>query len=112
MTRAPVFIFLLFLLGNSISAESQISVRPPAGKRSGNVVVSIDSMQQLYIGASKIEPLMLDSLLSAEITKMRSSNFDTVTVVINADTAALYGTVYHIMRVSKKNGAKVVATVK
>ena len=113
MARNTGLLLLLFVFGSCISSEAQIPVfKGPAGKMAGNITVSIDSLQQLYIGSNKIDSKLVDSLLSQEINKMKSSPYDTITVVINADTAALYGTVYHIMRVAKKQGAKVVATVK
>jgi biopolymer transport protein ExbD len=37
---------------------------------------------------------------------------DTPTVVINADTTAFYGEVFRIMRIAKRDTAKVVANVK
>jgi biopolymer transport protein ExbD len=36
---------------------------------------------------------------------------DTPTVVINADTSAYYGGVFHVMGIAKKDTAKVVARV-
>jgi biopolymer transport protein ExbD len=37
---------------------------------------------------------------------------DTPSVVINADTAAFYGDVFRVMRIARKDTAKVVAIVK
>jgi biopolymer transport protein ExbD len=45
-----------------------------------------------------------------EIRKYRSL-VDTPTVVINADTAAQYGEVFRVMRLAKKEKARVVARV-
>lgn len=53
----------------------------------------------------------VDSFLSAEIRKMKAV-VDTPTVVINADTSAFYGEVFRIMRIAKRDTAKVVANVK
>jgi biopolymer transport protein ExbD len=81
-------------------------------KAKQNIMVSIDKEQNYYIGASKVDHAMIDTLLLREIEKYRKTPLDTPTVVINADTASYYGEVFRIMRLSKKSGAKVVATVK
>ena len=57
-----------------------------------------------------IEKEQFDTLLVSEIAKYRSM-VDTPTVVINADTTAYYGEVYRIMRLAKKEKAKVVARI-
>ena len=74
-------------------------------------MVSIDNQQQFYIGSGKVDITMIDSALVREIDRFRKL-VDTPTVVINADTAAYYGEVFRIMRLSKRAGAKVVANVK
>jgi biopolymer transport protein ExbD len=45
-----------------------------------------------------------------EIRKQRTI-VDTPTVVINADTAAFYGEVYRVMKIARKDTAKVVARI-
>lgn len=116
MTRIAAFIILFFLFQQCVLPEPgvpevSVSDPPPAAMKRHNIMVSIDSKQQLYIGTQKIDTTLLDSLLPAEIKKFRAL-VDTPTVVINADTAAWYGTVFHIMKLSKMHGAKVVATIK
>ncbi|HQX97449.1 MAG TPA: hypothetical protein PLT02_11155, partial [Chitinophagaceae bacterium] len=59
---------------------------------------------------TKIESVMFDSLLRMEIKKYKAF-VDTPTVVINADTTAYYGEVFRIMRIAKKDTAKVVARI-
>ena len=49
-------------------------------------------------------------MLKMEIRKYKAF-VDTPTVVINADTTAYYGEVFRIMRVAKKDTAKVVARI-
>jgi biopolymer transport protein ExbD len=49
-------------------------------------------------------------MLRLEIKKYRAM-VDTPTVVINADTAAYYGEVFRIMKIAKRDTAKVVARV-
>nr|MBP6477489.1 biopolymer transporter ExbD [Chitinophagaceae bacterium]MBP7314700.1 biopolymer transporter ExbD [Chitinophagaceae bacterium] len=79
-------------------------------KAKQNIMVSIDKDQQYYIGTTKIESVMFDSLLRMEIKKYKAF-VDTPTVVINADTTAYYGEVFRIMRIAKKDTAKVVARI-
>jgi biopolymer transport protein ExbD len=80
-------------------------------KAKQNIVVSIDKDQNFYIGQKMLTKNNLDSALTAEIRKWRAS-IDTPTVVINADTSAFYGEVFRVMRIAKKDTAKVVANVK
>lgn len=77
-------------------------------KAKQNMMVSIDKDQQYFIGTTKIDNSIFDSLLRLEIRKYKAF-VDTPTVVINADTAAYYGEVFRIMRIAKKDTAKVVA---
>lgn len=115
MLRIIAFIVLVSFFQQCISPEPEVPKvnlsDPPAFPKRRDIIVSVDNKQQLYIGTEKIDTSLLDSLLPVEIKKF-TVNTDTPTVVINADTAAWYGTVYHIMRIAKKNGAKVVATVR
>jgi biopolymer transport protein ExbD len=111
-----LFILLMFfLIVATMANPNVIKVGLPRGtkdtKAKQNIMVSIDNEQQFYIGAKKVEHLTIDSALTQEIEKYRAT-VDTPTVVINADTAAYYGEVFRIMRLSKKAGAKVVANVK
>jgi biopolymer transport protein ExbD len=112
-----LFILLMFfLIVATLANPNVVKVGLPRGskdtKAKQNIMVSIDKEQNYYIGASKVDHLMIDTLLMREIEKYRKTPLDTPTVVINADTASYYGEVFRIMRLSKKSGAKVVATVK
>jgi biopolymer transport protein ExbD len=112
-----LFILLMFfLIVATLANPNVVKVGIPRGskdtKAKQNIMVSIDKDQNFYIGSSKVDPKMIDTLLLEEINKRRKNPLDTPTVVINADTAAYYGEVFRIMRVSKKSGAKVTATVK
>jgi biopolymer transport protein ExbD len=111
-----LFILLMFfLIVATLANPNVVRVSLPRGtkdtKAKQNIMVSIDKDQNYYIGAKKIDNIMMDSLLAYEINKYKAT-VDTPTVVINADTTAYYGEVFRIMRLSKKSGAKVVANVK
>lgn len=116
-----LFILLMFfLIVATLANPNVVKVNAPRGskdtKTKQNIMVSIDKDQNFYLGGSKtaIPLTAIDSLIIREIIKYRSTRAvtDTPSVVINADTAAFYGEVYRIMRLAKKEGAKVVAVVK
>jgi len=111
-----LFILLMFfLIVATLANPNVIKVGVPRGtkdtKAKQNIMVSIDKDQQFYLGSSRVDISMIDSLLTQQINSYKSK-IDTPTVVINADTAAYYGEVFRIMRLSKRSGAKVVANVK
>jgi biopolymer transport protein ExbD len=111
-----IFILLMFfLIVATLANPNVVRVGLPRGtkdtKAKQNIIVSIDKNQQYYIGTTKVDNSMIDSLLSQAINKYKAT-VDTPTVVINADTTAYYGEVFRIMRLSKRSGAKVVANVK
>lgn len=111
-----IFILLMFfLIVATLANPNVVKVGLPRGtkdtKAKQNIVVSIDKDQTYFIGTTKIDNTMIDSLLSQAINKQKAT-VDTPTVVINADTTAYYGEVFRIMRLSKRSGAKVVANVK
>jgi biopolymer transport protein ExbD len=111
-----LFILLMFfLIVATLANPNVVKVGLPRGtkdaKAKQNIMVSIDKEQNFFIGASKVDHINIDTFLIREIEKHRAT-VDTPTVVINADTASYYGEVFRIMRLSKKAGAKVVATVK
>jgi biopolymer transport protein ExbD len=111
-----IFILLMFFLIISTMANPNIvKVNNPTGtkdtKAKQNIMVTIDKNQNFFIGQSKVDPLLLDSLIKKEVDRLRPM-IDTPSVVINADTLAFYGEVYRIMRIAKKNKPiKVVANV-
>lgn len=110
-----LFILLMFfLIVATLANPNVVNVGLPRGtkdtKAKQNIMVSIDKDQQYYIGTTKIDKAIFDSMLRSEIKRYKAF-VDTPTVVINADTAAYYGEVFRIMRVAKKDTAKVVARV-
>jgi biopolymer transport protein ExbD len=110
-----LFILLMFFLFVATLANPNVVPvgLPRASKEAKakqDIMVSIDKEQQYYIGARKVELSQFDSLLSMEIRKQKAF-VDTPTVVINADTSAFYGGVFHVMGIAKKDTAKVVARV-
>lgn len=80
-------------------------------KAKQNIIVTVDKEQKFYIGTTEIPSFQLDTLLTRAIQTAKQS-IDSPSVVINADTSAYYGEVFRIMRLAKRNGAKVAALVK
>ena len=111
-----LFILLMFfLIVATLANPNVVKVGLPRGtkdtKAKQNIMVSINKDQQYFIGTTKVDNAIFDSLLRKEIRRQREMGRDTPTVVINADTAAYYGEVFRIMRVAKKDTAKVVARI-
>lgn len=111
-----LFILLMFfLIVSTIANPNLVKVNNPKGdkdtKAHQNIVVTIDKDQQFSIGTTKVDPSMIDSLLRKEIQRYKAF-VDTPTVIINADTAAHYGEVFRIMRIARKDTARVAALVK
>lgn len=111
-----LFILLLFfLIASTLANPNLVRVNNPKGskdmKAKQNIIVSIDKNHQFYIGQSQVPAANVDTLLKAQIIKLRQS-VDTPSVVVNADTVAYYGEVFRIMKIAKTNGAKVAALVK
>ena len=112
-----LFILLMFfLITTTMANPNVIKVNNPRGtkdtKAKQNIVVSIDKAQKVYMGQKLIDINNIDTLLHAELARIRKSPLDTPSVVVNADTIAYYGEVYRIMQAAKRAGAKVVAVVK
>jgi biopolymer transport protein ExbD len=112
-----LFILLMFfLITTTMANPNVVKVNNPRGtkdtKSKQNIVVSIDKDQKLYLGQKLIDMSNIDTILHAEIARVRKSPLDTPSVVVNADTIAHYGEVFRIMQAAKKAGAKVVAVVK
>jgi biopolymer transport protein ExbD len=105
-----VFFLIVATLGNPNVQKVGLPKGTKDTKAKQNIMVSIDKDQQFYIGTKKVENNIFDSMLRLEIRKHKAF-VDTPTVVINADTAAYYGEVFRIMRVAKKDTAKVVARI-
>lgn len=111
-----LFILLLFfLIASTLANPNLVRVNNPKGdkdmKAKQNIVVTVDKDQKFYIGTSLVPSDQLDTLLKQAIVNARQT-VDSPSVVINADTVALYGEVFRIMRLAKRNGAKVAALVK
>lgn len=111
-----LFILLLFfLITSTLANPNLIKVNNPKGskdtKAKQDIIVSIDKDHNFFIGSSRVQEPLIDSLVKEHIVKAKQK-VDTPSVVINADTIAYYGEVFRIMRVAKQNGAKVAALVK
>ena len=111
-----LFILLLFfLIASTLANPNLVRVSNPKGdkdmKAKQNIVVTVDKDQKFYIGTQLVPTEQLDTLLKQAIVNARQT-IDSPSVVINADTVALYGEVFRIMRLAKRNGAKVAALVK
>lgn len=110
-----LFILLMFfLIVATLANPNVVKVGLPKGskdtKAKQDIMVSIDKNQQYAIGSKKVPAHLFDSLLSLEIRKYRALR-DTPVVVINADTSAFYGEVFRVMRIAKRDSAKVVARI-
>jgi biopolymer transport protein ExbD len=107
-------VLMFFLIVSTIANPNVVAVSNPKGtkdtKAKQHIMVSINKNQEFYIGTTKIESGNFDSSLHKEIIRYRAL-VDTPTVVINADTAAFYGEVYRVMRLARKDKARVVAQV-
>ena len=77
-----------------------------------NIIVTIDKDHKFYIGTTPVLEANIDTLLTQQIAKLRANAIDTPSVVVNADTASLYGEVFRVMRIAKHNNAKFAAIVK
>lgn len=110
-----LFILLMFfLIVATLANPNVVKVGLPKGskdtKAKQDIMVSIDKNQQYSIGNKKVPANIFDSLLSEEIHRYRALR-DTPVVVINADTSAFYGEVFRVMRIAKRDSAKVVARI-
>lgn len=111
-----LFILLLFfLIASTLANPNLVRVNNPKGtkdtKAKQNIIVSIDKNQQFYIGQTPVAAADIDTVLTQQITKAKMA-VDSPSVVVNADTSSYYGEVFRVMRVAKRNGAKVAALVK
>src|SRR3954462_13250819 len=111
-----LFILLLFfLIASTLANPNLVRVNNPKGskdtKAKQNIIVSIDKNQKFYIGQTPVAAADIDTVLTQQIAKAKMS-VDSPSVVVNADTSSYYGEVFRVMRVAKRNGAKVAALVK
>ena len=112
-----LFILLMFfLITTTMANPNVVKVNNPRGtkdtKSKQNIVVSIDKDQKVYLGQKMFDMNNIDTILHAELARIRKSPLDTPSVVVNADTISHYGEVFRIMQAAKRAGAKVVAVVK
>lgn len=112
-----LFILLMFfLITTTMANPNVVRVNNPRGttdtKAKQNIVVTIDRDQKVYLGQREIDVNYIDTILRAEVLRLRRSPQDTLSVVVNADTIAFYGEVFRIMQAAKRAGAKVVANVR
>ncbi|HEX8316030.1 MAG TPA: biopolymer transporter ExbD [Flavisolibacter sp.] len=111
-----LFILLLFfLITSTLANPNLVRVNNPKGSKDSrakqDIIVSIDKDHNFFIGQTRAQANMIDSLVKQHIITAKQK-VDTPSVVINADTIAYYGEVFRIMRIAKQNGAKVSALVK
>ncbi|MDP1842126.1 MAG: biopolymer transporter ExbD [Sediminibacterium sp.] len=107
-----LFILLLFfLIVSTLANPNVIKVSNPKAKADTKakqtVVITVDKMQQLFIGSEKIELNELESKLKLFLAK----ETDKPSVVINGDSTAHLGTAIKVMQVIKKLGATPVMAV-
>jgi biopolymer transport protein ExbD len=116
MRHVAVSFLLIFLLMGCCDCPPQFpTVEIPRGSKDPNqprinIMVSVGAGPRWKIGDTLIANSQFDSILQAKIHKAKIL-VDTPTVVINADSTALYGDVWRVMRVAKRDSAKVVANV-
>jgi biopolymer transport protein ExbD len=108
-----LFILLMFfLIVSTLANPNVVKLSQPKSdgdtKAKQNVVVSIDSSKQFYIGTT---PVPMDSLKSLLIPLISKEKTDVPTIVINADKSVDIDAVVGVMRIAKELGAKTVLSV-
>jgi biopolymer transport protein ExbD len=111
-----LFILLLFfLIASTLANPNLVKVNNPKGSKDSrakqDIIVTIDRNNQYFIGQRPIPIELIDSLVKESIDQAKLK-VDTPSVVINADTVSYYGEVFRIIRLAKRNGARVSALVK
>ena len=111
-----LFILLMFfLITTTMANPNMIKVNNPSAtkdtKGRQNVVVTIDKDQKFYIAQKQVDVNALDSALHAEIVRWKKI-LDTPTVVVNGDSAAMYGEIFRIVRMAKRDSVKVFFNVR
>ena len=111
-----LFILLLFfLIASTLANPNLVKVNNPKGSKDSrakqDIIVTIDKNNQYFIGQRLIPIDLIDSLVKESIDQAKLK-VDTPSVVINADTVSYYGEVFRIIRLAKRNGARVSALVK
>lgn len=110
-----LFILLMFFLIVSTLANPNVrkASLPKAKSNTRSkqtVVVSIDASNNFYVGAKKIEPLMMDSTLSQVIRSKRKGG-EEVSIVINADRNSTIESFAAVLRAADRLGVKAVMSV-
>lgn len=108
-----LFILLMFfLIVSTLANPNVIKLSQPKSasdtKAKQNVVVSIDSLKQFYIGTT---PVSFDSLKTSLLPLISKEKTDVPTIVINADKSVDIDAVVGVMRIAKELGAKTVLSV-
>jgi biopolymer transport protein ExbD len=108
-----LFILLMFfLIVSTLANPNVVKLSQPKSdgdtKAKQNVVVSIDSLRQFYIGTT---PVLVDSLKSSLMPLISKEKTDIPTIVINADKSVNIDAVVGVMRIAKELGAKTVLSV-
>jgi len=111
-----LFILLMFfLITTTMANPNMVKVNNPSAtkdtKGRQNVIVTVDKDQRFFIGQNMVNANNLDSALHAEILRWKQL-VDSPTVVINGDSAAVYGEVFNILRLAKRDSVKVFFHVK
>ena len=107
-----LFILLLFfLIVSTLANPNVIKVANPKAKADTKakqtVVITVDRLQQIYIGSEQI-PL---EQLELKLGQFLSKETEKPSVVINGDSTAHLGTAIQVMQVIKKLGATPVMAV-
>ena len=107
-----LFILLLFfLIVSTLANPNVIKVANPKAradtKAKQTVVITVDKLQQIFIGAEKISMNELEAKLKTFLSK----ETDKPSVVINGDSTAHLGTAIQVMQIIKKLGATPVMAV-
>ncbi|RYD57817.1 MAG: biopolymer transporter ExbD [Sphingobacteriales bacterium] len=108
-----LFILLLFfLIISTLANPNVVKLTIPKAqsdtKAKQTVVVSIDSLQQFYVGTA---PVMVDSLQPAISTIIAASQDAEPTVVINADKKAEAESIVAVMRAARELNIRTVLAV-
>lgn len=108
-----LFILLMFfLIVSTLANPNVIKLSQPKSsgvtKAKQNVVVSIDSLKNYYVGTTLVS---IDSLKSALIPAISKEKTEVPTIVINADKTVDIDAVVGVMRIAKELGAKSVLSV-
>jgi biopolymer transport protein ExbD len=110
-----LFILLMFFLIVSTLANPNVrkASLPKARtdtKSKQTVVVTIDSLNQFYVGQKGVNPLEMDSTLNNLIQSKRKSG-EEVSIVVNADRKASIESFAAVLRAADRLGVKAVMSV-